>query len=135
MGVFSISSCYSDNGFSSVDFDLCLLQAAVLEVQKDTKKWLRPLRPTASVGFSSFLHLMTDSHGHCVTSKADGFKEKNPILWHCCIRGAEEYRLLHVILWFWNTSLHLLAAVLETKRIFCRATKTFSYINYFFKTQ
>lgn len=79
-----MSFSYPDNSFQlreeAAGFDLCLEH--MLEVQKNSDERLRPERPAASEGFCSFLHPLTHSHGHCVTSKADSFKERNPILCH-----------------------------------------------------
>lgn len=70
-----------------VGFDLCLEQGATLEEEKDS---------AASDGLCSVLHLMTGSHGHCVTSKADSSEERNPIPQDYCTGRAAEDRQLPV---------------------------------------
>lgn len=62
----------------------------MLEFQKDIEK---QLRSATSEGFCSWLNLMTDSYGHCVTSKADSSKERNPILQDYCSISEGERKL------------------------------------------
>lgn len=118
---------------------VCFEQAATLEVQKER---LRALRFAASEGFCSFLHLVTGSYGHCVTSKVDSSEERNPIPQDYCTGRAAENR--QVLVGFLilkripmsagcnlrNTTLHLSAVLLKCFPMFPNPLKVLCSLIY-----